>query len=69
MKNKILAVLELCRVSNLPTVISNCVAGSLVAEGTLELTLIFVLIGASLVYSGGMVTVSYTHLRAHETLR
>ena len=55
MKNKFLAVLELCRVSNLPTVISNCVAGSLVAEGTLGLALIFVLIGASLVYSGGMV--------------
>ena len=55
MKNKFLAVLELCRVSNLPTVISNCVAGSLVAEGALGLALIFVLIGASLVYSGGMV--------------
>lgn len=55
MKNKFLAVLELCRVSNLPTVISNCVAGSLVAEGILGLDLIFVLIGASLVYSGGMV--------------
>ena len=55
MKNKFLAVLELCRVSNLPTVISNCVAGSLVAEGILGLALIFVLIGASLVYSGGMV--------------
>jgi len=54
-KNKFLAVLELCRVSNLPTVISNCVAGSLVAEGILGLALIFVLIGASLVYSGGMV--------------
>ena len=55
MKNKFLAVFELCRVSNLPTVISNCVAGSLVAEGILGLDLIFVLIGASLVYSGGMV--------------
>ena len=48
-------LLDLCRVSNLPTVISNCVAGSLVAEGILGLDLIFVLIGASLVYSGGMV--------------
>ena len=55
MKNKFLAVLELCRISNLPTVISNCFAGILVAEGISESALIPILIGASLVYSGGMV--------------
>lgn len=55
MKRKLLAILELCRVSNLPTVISNCVAGCLVSGVILEWSLITVLIGAALVYSGGMV--------------
>ena len=51
---KIIAILELCRISNLPTVISNCVAGYLISKDSLSWGLALIVIGASLLYSGGM---------------
>ena len=51
---KIIAVLELCRISNLPTVISNCAAGYLISKDYLNWDLALIFIGASLLYSGGM---------------
>ena len=51
---KIIAVLELCRISNLPTVISNCAAGYLISKDSLSWGLALIVIGASLLYSGGM---------------
>ena len=51
---KIIAVLELCRISNLPTVISNCAAGYLISKDALSWGLALIVIGASLLYSGGM---------------
>lgn len=46
--------LVLGRVSNLPTVWSNCLCGWLLGGGGSELTLLLLVLGASLVYVGGM---------------
>ena len=51
---KLKAVLELCRISNLPTVISNCTAGYLMSANIINWDLALIVIGASLLYSGGM---------------
>ncbi len=47
-------LLVLGRVSNLPTVWTNCLSGWLIGGGGSELTLLLVILGASLVYVGGM---------------
>lgn len=46
--------LLLGRISNLPTVWSNVVAGTLLAGGAIEGRVVFVLVAASLLYEGGM---------------
>lgn len=49
-------LLDLCRVSNLPTVISNCVGSWLIAAGAFgDLNLLVLVLGAVLFYSGGMI--------------
>lgn len=48
------ALLVLGRVSNLPTVWSNCLSGWLLGDGGSELVLLLLCLGASLVYVGGM---------------
>ena len=56
MHKKVKGILDLCRVSNLPTVISNCLASWLVAGGSFdELDLAALVSGAVLLYSGGMI--------------
>jgi hypothetical protein len=56
MHKKIKGILDLCRVSNLPTVISNCLASWLVAGGSFdELNLAALVSGAVLLYSGVMI--------------
>ena len=65
MKARINTVLKLSRVSNLPTVWSNCIAGWLLAGGIANmpevsclkevLQLFLLLIGASMAYSAGMI--------------
>ena len=50
------AILELCRISNLPTVWTNVIAAWVVAGGReWRVELLWLLIGASLVYSAGMI--------------
>ncbi len=55
MPPKLIALLTLSRVSNLPTVWGNCLAGWLLAGGRVEWEFIPLIVGASLIYSGGMV--------------
>ncbi len=56
MNKKFKGILDLCRISNLPTVISNCVASWLVAGGSFdEFYLVAIVSGAVLLYSGGMI--------------
>jgi 4-hydroxybenzoate polyprenyltransferase len=47
-------LLELARVSNLPTVWTNCLAAWVLAGGTWETRLAWLLLAASLIYSAGM---------------
>lgn len=54
MSPKVSALLELARVSNLPTVWSNCVAGWVLGGGAFGFGLVPLLLGASLIYSAGM---------------
>lgn len=51
------ALLELCRISNLPTVWTNVIAAWVIASGGVNWRpeLLWLLIGASLVYSAGMI--------------
>lgn len=56
MDNKTKGILDLCRISNLPTVLSNCVGSWLIAGAALgEFNLLVLVLGAALFYSGGMV--------------
>ena len=55
MPPKIKALLELSRVSNLPTVASNCIAAWLLAGGGFDVAIFLLFAGAALVYSGGMI--------------
>ena len=49
-------VLDLCRISNLPTVLSNCVGAWLIAGAALgDFNLLVLVFGSALFYSGGMV--------------
>ena len=49
-------LLDLCRVSNLPTVISNCVGSWLLVAGSFgDLNLLVLVSGAVFLYSGGMI--------------
>jgi hypothetical protein len=52
---KVVALLTLSRVSNLPTVWANCLAAWLLGGGGFAWEFIPLLVGASLIYSGGMV--------------
>ena len=50
------AILELCRISNLPTVWTNVIAAWVLGGGDVgNLHLLWLLVGASLVYSAGMI--------------
>ncbi|MGI8605066.1 MAG: UbiA family prenyltransferase [Verrucomicrobiales bacterium] len=53
-RNRARVMLELGRVSNLPTVWSNVTAGWILAGGTWDWRLIFLLVGGSLLYTAGM---------------
>jgi len=53
-KNPLRALLVLGRVSNLPTVWSNCLAGWLLAEGGDHRRLLLLCLGATCLYLGGM---------------
>ena len=56
MDNKTKGILDLCRISNLPTVLSNCVGSWLIAGAALgDFNLSVLVLGAALFYSGGMV--------------
>ena len=55
MPPKIRALLELSRVSNLPTVASNVIAAWVIAGGRFDVIILLVLAGGGLLYSGGMV--------------
>jgi 4-hydroxybenzoate polyprenyltransferase len=55
MSPKVRALIELARVSNLPTVWTNCIAGWVLGGGVFGIGLVPLLIGASLIYSAGMV--------------
>jgi 4-hydroxybenzoate polyprenyltransferase len=56
MHKKIKGLLDLCRVSNLPTVLSNCIGSWLLAGGAVgELNLLLLVLGSALLYSGGMI--------------
>lgn len=56
MHKKIKGLLDLCRVSNLPTVLSNCIGSWFLAGGAVgELNLLLLVSGSALLYSGGMI--------------
>ena len=56
MDNKTKGIFDLCRISNLPTVLSNCVGSWLIAGAALgDFNLLVLVLGAALFYSGGMV--------------
>jgi len=51
---QIRTLLVLGRISNLPTVWTNCLCGWLLGGGGSEMTLLLLIVGSSLVYTGGM---------------
>ncbi len=55
MPKNLQTLLELARVSNLPTVLTNVVAAWVLADGNFHWHLLPLILGAALVYSGGMI--------------
>lgn len=55
LSKKLRVMLELARVSNLPTAWTNVIAAWLIAGGDWTVSLLWMLLGASLLYSAGMV--------------